>query len=74
MSDQNPNGQDSNEPEHEEPIIRDKRRIDPETGKVRQPADGSEGASSDVPSDPTSPTRRSWTSDRPRAATASSRS
>jgi molecular chaperone GrpE len=50
MSDQNPNGQDSNEPEHEEPIIRDKRRIDPETGKVRQPADaeaGSEESSSD---------------------------
>jgi molecular chaperone GrpE len=50
MSDQNPNGQDSNEPEHEEPIIRDKRRIDPETGKVRQPADaeaGSEATSSD---------------------------
>jgi molecular chaperone GrpE len=50
MSDQNPNGQDSNEPDHEEPIIRDKRRIDPETGKVRQPADaeaGSEATSSD---------------------------
>jgi molecular chaperone GrpE len=50
MSDQNPNGQDSNEPEHEEPIIRDKRRIDPETGEVRQPADaeaGSEASSSD---------------------------
>lgn len=30
MSEQNPN-------EHEEPIIRDKRRIDPETGKVREP-------------------------------------
>ncbi|MHA7984907.1 nucleotide exchange factor GrpE [Rathayibacter sp. CAU 1779] len=27
--------------EHEEPVVRDKRRIDPETGKVRQP-DGSE--------------------------------
>ena len=34
MSDQNGGSQ---EPEHEEPIIRDKRRIDPETGKVRQP-------------------------------------
>lgn len=34
MSDQNGG---SPEPEHEEPIIRDKRRIDPETGKVRQP-------------------------------------
>jgi molecular chaperone GrpE len=43
MSDQNPNGQGSNEPEREEPIIRDKRRIDPETGKVRQPdAEGAE--------------------------------
>ncbi|MDJ1370741.1 nucleotide exchange factor GrpE [Gulosibacter molinativorax] len=30
MTQQNPN-------EHEEPIIRDKRRIDPETGKVREP-------------------------------------
>jgi molecular chaperone GrpE len=30
MADDNPN-------EHEEPIIRDKRRIDPETGQVRQP-------------------------------------
>jgi len=50
MPDKNPNGQDSNEPEHEEPIIRDKRRIDPETGEVRQPADagaGSEERSSD---------------------------
>lgn len=28
----------------DEPIIRDKRRIDPETGEVRQPAAGSEGA------------------------------
>ena len=43
MSEQNPNGQGSNEPEREEPIIRDKRRIDPETGKVRQP-EGAEGA------------------------------
>jgi molecular chaperone GrpE len=30
MSDENQN--------HEEPVIRDKRRIDPETGQVRQPA------------------------------------
>lgn len=29
--------QGSDEPEREEPIIRDKRRIDPETGKVREP-------------------------------------
>ncbi|MGH1526341.1 nucleotide exchange factor GrpE [Leifsonia sp. L25] len=34
MSDQN---RGSQEPEREDPIIRDKRRIDPETGKVRQP-------------------------------------
>jgi molecular chaperone GrpE len=34
MSDQNGG---SEEPEREEPIIRDKRKIDPETGKVRQP-------------------------------------
>jgi molecular chaperone GrpE len=34
MSDQNGG---SPEPEREEPVVRDKRRIDPETGKVRQP-------------------------------------
>ncbi|WP_431278605.1 nucleotide exchange factor GrpE [Leifsonia poae] len=51
MSEQNPNGQDSNEPEHEEPIIRDKRRIDPETGKVREPA-GTGAGSGDASSDP----------------------
>ena len=34
MSDQNGGSQ---EPEREEPVVRDKRRIDPETGKVRQP-------------------------------------
>jgi molecular chaperone GrpE len=51
MSDQNPNGQDSNEPEREEPIIRDKRRIDPETGKVRQPADAEAGSEENT-SDP----------------------
>lgn len=39
---QQPQGPGSDQPdEHEEPIIRDKRRVDPETGKVRQPADGS---------------------------------
>ncbi|MEY9952379.1 nucleotide exchange factor GrpE [Leifsonia sp. EB34] len=37
MSDQNRDGHGSDEPEREEPIIRDKRRIDPETGKVREP-------------------------------------
>ena len=37
MSDENLGGTGSNEPEREEPIVRDKRRIDPETGKVRQP-------------------------------------
>lgn len=37
MSDQNRDGRGSEEPEREEPIIRDKRRIDPETGKVREP-------------------------------------
>ncbi|WP_348789255.1 nucleotide exchange factor GrpE [Leifsonia sp. NPDC080035] len=39
MSDQNRDGQGPEEPEREEPIIRDKRRIDPETGKVREPQD-----------------------------------
>ena len=29
---------------HEEPVIRDKRRFDPETGEVRQPAADTEGA------------------------------
>ncbi len=29
---------------HDEPVIRDKRRIDPETGEVRQPAADAEGA------------------------------
>lgn len=33
---------------NEEPIIRDKRRIDPETGEVRQPADGA-GAGTSAP-------------------------
>lgn len=37
MADQNRDGHGSDEPEREEPIIRDKRRIDPETGKVREP-------------------------------------
>ncbi|NNC12439.1 nucleotide exchange factor GrpE [Planctomonas sp. JC2975] len=32
--------------EHEEPVIRDKRRIDPETGKVRQPDDAAESQGS----------------------------
>lgn len=45
MDDQNL-GSGSEESEHEEPIIRDKRRIDPETGKVRQP-DASESASAE---------------------------
>ena len=36
MSDENQN--------HDEPVIRDKRRIDPETGEVRQPAADAEGA------------------------------
>lgn len=29
---------------HDEPVIRDKRRIDPETGEVRRPGSGAEGA------------------------------
>ncbi|MEN2741740.1 nucleotide exchange factor GrpE [Microbacterium sp. X-17] len=37
MADQNRDGHGSEEPEREEPIVRDKRRIDPETGKVREP-------------------------------------
>ncbi|MCI0157151.1 nucleotide exchange factor GrpE [Leifsonia shinshuensis] len=37
MGEQNRDGHGSEEPEREEPIIRDKRRIDPETGKVREP-------------------------------------
>ncbi len=34
---------DEQKPKDEEPVIRDKRRIDPETGEVRQPAAGSSG-------------------------------
>ncbi|MGO4343764.1 hypothetical protein AB4Z02_18950, partial [Pedococcus sp. 2YAF34] len=42
-----PKGPAGDQPdENEEPIIRDKRRIDPETGKVRHPEGGSEGDSS----------------------------
>ncbi|MEY9852206.1 molecular chaperone GrpE [Leifsonia sp. EB41] len=37
MADKNRDGAGSEEPEREEPIVRDKRRIDPETGKVREP-------------------------------------
>ena len=42
MSDENQN--------HEEPVIRDKRRIDPETGQVRQPAPDA-GESTDAAAD-----------------------
>lgn len=42
MSDQNLGGADSEEPEREEPIVRDKRRVDPETGKVREPQQDAE--------------------------------
>ncbi|MGO1544441.1 MAG: nucleotide exchange factor GrpE [Gulosibacter sp.] len=37
--------------ENEEPIIRDKRRIDPETGKVREPNLDAEAAASDATAD-----------------------
>lgn len=37
MSDNTPGEPGAGEPEKEEPIIRDKRRIDPETGQVRHP-------------------------------------
>ncbi|WP_025157709.1 nucleotide exchange factor GrpE [Leifsonia aquatica] len=41
MSDNTPGAPGSGEPdpEREEPIIRDKRRIDPETGQVREPSE-----------------------------------
>lgn len=35
-------GSEKDEPPQDEPIIRDKRRIDPETGDVREPAEGVE--------------------------------
>jgi molecular chaperone GrpE len=38
---------DENPDEHEEPVIRDKRRIDPETGQVRKPSNGSEAKASE---------------------------
>ncbi|NEN04924.1 nucleotide exchange factor GrpE [Diaminobutyricibacter tongyongensis] len=42
-----PKGPEGDQPdENEEPVIRDKRRIDPETGKVRHPEGGSEAESS----------------------------
>jgi molecular chaperone GrpE len=44
MTDKNPaepGGEDRPDDGREEPIIRDKRRIDPETGQVRQPAEPS---------------------------------
>ncbi|RXZ49838.1 nucleotide exchange factor GrpE [Agromyces binzhouensis] len=45
MTDENQN--------HDEPIIRDKRRIDPETGEVRQPqAEGADAAASASPEAP----------------------
>ncbi len=34
-----------NDSEKDEPIIRDKRRIDPETGDVREPSEGADGES-----------------------------
>jgi molecular chaperone GrpE len=41
-----------NNEENEEPVIRDKRRIDPETGDVREPSDGSAaGPTAPVPDD-----------------------
>jgi molecular chaperone GrpE len=43
---------DENEPEKDEPVIRDKRRIDPETGDVREPGAGASddaSASADEP-------------------------
>ncbi|HEY2556094.1 MAG TPA: nucleotide exchange factor GrpE [Diaminobutyricibacter sp.] len=44
---QTPKGPEGDQPdEHEEPVIRDKRRIDPETGKVRHPESGSEADAS----------------------------
>ena len=43
---------DQNESEKDEPVIRDKRRIDPETGDVREPE---AGASSDAPAEADEP-------------------
>ena len=44
---QTPKGPAGDQPdENEEPVIRDKRRIDPETGKVRHPEGGSEADAS----------------------------
>ncbi|MDH6182479.1 molecular chaperone GrpE [Microbacteriaceae bacterium SG_E_30_P1] len=41
---------ENNDDQRDEPIIRDKRRIDPETGDVREPAEDTDAAASD-PSD-----------------------
>lgn len=45
MSDQNPN---DNQNEREEPIVHDKRRIDPETGKVREQGSAADGGEADA--------------------------
>lgn len=44
-----------NDPEKEEPVIRDKRRIDPETGDVREPAKVEPEAESDEDAAPAEP-------------------
>jgi len=49
MTDQNQNPSAGSEEPRDEPIIRDKRRIDPETGAVRQPGgDGGADASAEA--------------------------
>jgi len=42
---------EQNNEENEEPVIRDKRRIDPETGAVREPSDGSAAGKAVDPED-----------------------
>ena len=51
-------GDPQNHDEHtEEPVVRDKRRIDPETGEVRQPeSEGAAPASDAAADEPTAPT------------------
>jgi molecular chaperone GrpE len=44
MAEENQNPSTGSGEPHDEPIIRDKRRIDPETGQVRQPGTGAQGA------------------------------
>ncbi|WP_152188592.1 nucleotide exchange factor GrpE [Georgenia satyanarayanai] len=57
MTEENPQAQGPPETEQVKPVVRDKRRIDPETGKVREPAqdnaqEATDGAPDEQPEQP----------------------